>query len=121
MTKIKTWLTIGLTSLPMLALAQPFLPPSERPKVVGGIRDLGDILGIVTRIIGWFQAIIFIIATIMILYAAYIYITSAGSDDKLKTAKNIILYAAIGIGVALLAYAVQPIVENFLGGVRPAA
>lgn len=118
MTKIKTWLTIGVASLPLLALAQSI--PRDRPVEAIGVRSFEDILGIVTKAIGWFQTIIFIIATIMILYAAFLYVTvGKGGDDNIKKAKDIILYAAIGIGVALLAFAVEPIVQNFLGGVRP--
>ena len=45
------------------------------------------------------------IAVIMLIIGGVRYVVSAGSDEAVKGAKNTILYAIIGIVVALLAYA----------------
>ena len=45
------------------------------------------------------------IAVIMLIVGGIRYVVSAGSDEAVKGAKNTILYAIVGIVVALLAYA----------------
>ncbi len=45
------------------------------------------------------------IAVIMLIVGGVRYVVSAGSDEAVKGAKNTILYAIVGIVVALLAYA----------------
>ncbi len=50
-----------------------------------------------------------IICTLMIIYAAVLMLTAAGAADKVSTARTIILYAAIGLVIGLLA---GPIVKT---------
>lgn len=52
-----------------------------------------------------------LIATIMVIYGGFLYITSAGGDGTEK-AKKILLYAAIGIVIVLISFAV---VNTLLG------
>jgi hypothetical protein len=47
--------------------------------------------------------------------AAFKYLTASGDPEKVKGAGNTLLYAAIAIGVALLARAVPLVVSSFLG------
>jgi hypothetical protein len=49
------------------------------------------------------SAVIGIIAVIMIIYAGFRYVTSAGSEGGVKAAKNAIVYAIIGLVVVALA------------------
>lgn len=58
---------------------------------------------LIDRIISFVFMAGVVIAPIMILIAGFYYITSAGEPAKLQTAKNIILYTAIGLAVILLA------------------
>lgn len=46
------------------------------------------------------------ICVIMIIYGGFRYITSNGDASRVKSAKDIVLYAVIGLIVALLAYAI---------------
>ncbi len=50
-----------------------------------------------------FSIIVGIIAVIMIVLAGFKYITSGGSDDKVKSAKNTIVYAVVGLIIVALA------------------
>lgn len=54
------------------------------------------------------------IAVIMILVGAYIYMTSAGDAEKVKTAHRLILWAVIGLAVLLINWV--GLVNSFLGG-----
>jgi hypothetical protein len=55
------------------------------------------------------------LSVIMIVIAGYHYVTAGDNSEKVSKANKTILYAAIGIGVALLARAIPLIVGNFLG------
>ena len=115
MNRITKWLTITAASLPMLSLAQVRF--GGQFAEAAPVRSIQDILRIMDVFIGRFQALLFTLAVILILYAAFLYITSAGDPTKVKTAQTVLIYAAVGIGVVLLAYAVRPIVEQLLGAV----
>ena len=112
--KLTKWLTIGAASAPLLSYAQ-FLRYGRTG--TGGqaapVQRFEDVLVILDRFIGWFQAIIFVVAIIFILVAAFKYVS--GGPEKVGDALNYIIYAAVGIGVALLAFAVRPIVQQLLG------
>lgn len=59
--------------------------------------------GIITkfaRIVAWITGIV---AVIMIIGAGFMFITSGGDANKIKEAKNMITYAAVGIAVVVLA------------------
>ena len=44
-----------------------------------------------------------IVAVVMIIFGGFRYITSAGSDEKVKSAKKSLLYAVIGLAIVALA------------------
>jgi energy-converting hydrogenase Eha subunit B len=58
---------------------------------------------LVSIIINIISVIVGVVAVIMIIYAGFRYVTSGGSDDSVKTAKNTILYAIIGLVIVALA------------------
>ncbi len=111
MNKAAKWLTIAAAGLPLLSLAQ-------FPRGGGGeaapVRSIEDVIRVMNTLIGWIQAILFVVAIFLILYAAYLYITSGGDSTKVETARNYLIYAAVGIAVVLLAYAIEPIVRQLL-------
>jgi ABC-type uncharacterized transport system permease subunit len=69
---------------------------------------------ILVNIVQWFYTIIFIVAVLFILLAAFNFITSKGDPTKVTEAKKQLLYAVIGIAVALLSYGVVSLVQNSL-------
>ena len=69
-------------------------------KIVGYINSASYIFGIV--LMG--------LSVIMILFSAFTYITSAGSAEKTLQARQILIFALIGVLVALLAYVLPRLV-----------
>lgn len=69
-------------------------------------------VGVVLTVVKWFYTIIFIVAIAMILLAAFHFVTSKGDAAKTKTAKSELLYAIIGIAVALLSYGIVSFVQS---------
>lgn len=110
--------------VPVIALGVSAVVPALQPTEVfaqvsggvGGGANAAQGEGQPTDIFGTdsvFQTIVnvllFIIgavAVIMLVYGGFRYVTSAGDSSAVTSAKNTILYAVIGIIVAILAYAV---------------
>ena len=65
------------------------------------------------RLITWYT-IFFILTVGFVLWAAFTYLTAAGNEEKVKTAKNRLIYAAVSVVVALIALGFASIVQNFI-------
>lgn len=70
--------------------------PDDQPQLVSTFKTISDLL----------LFIIGAVAVIMIIIGGIRYITSNGDQAQVTGAKNTIMYAVIGIVVALLAYAI---------------
>lgn len=110
---------LGLLIVPMVVLAMPTVTgataASEQIKEgVGKVVTNDSCLftndtcsaGIVTNIINTALVVLGALAVIMLIYGGIRYTISAGDSKQVEAAKNTILYAIIGIVVALLAGAV---------------
>jgi cytochrome bd-type quinol oxidase subunit 2 len=58
---------------------------------------------IISTVLNVFSVLVGIIAVVMIIYAGFKYISSGGKEESVKTAKNTILYAIIGLVIVALA------------------
>lgn len=65
--------------------------------------DVGDLIA---NIISLLLLLIGIVSVIMIIIGGFRYITAQGDSGQLSTAKNTIMYAVVGLVVALAAYAI---------------
>jgi len=106
--KISKYLGISLVIvvqlMPMIALAQ------EPPQIDF---DKDTLLILFDDIKTWFAEAIFILGIAVILYAAFLYMTSSGDDERINKAKKTFIYGIIGIIVAMLAYGIWDAVESF--------
>jgi len=59
--------------------------------------------GFVLKIMNWFLLFLGLLTTGFLVYGGFLYITSAGNDEGIQQAKKLIIYAAVGIFVVLLA------------------
>ena len=88
--------------------------------VMLGLNDIGeigagnDLTTIVKRVINVAMAVLGVVCVIMLIMGGYNYTMSGGDANKVTKAKNTILYAVIGLVIALLALA---IVNFVIGGV----
>ena len=74
-------------------------------KAAGG--DTKDTSGtLITKLINVMLFIIGVLSVIMIVYGGILYVISAGDSGRVSKAKNTIMYAIVGLIVALLAYAI---------------
>jgi cytochrome bd-type quinol oxidase subunit 2 len=70
--------------------------------------------GILTRVANIFATLTGLISVFMVIIGGMRYINSAGDSAKTATAKNTIMYAAIGMGVALSAGGIVRFILNGL-------
>ena len=63
----------------------------------------------------WIFVIIMVIVTLFIIWGAFTIVTAAGATEKVTTGRNYILYALIGLDIAILAKALPSIVKALLG------
>jgi hypothetical protein len=68
--------------------------------------------GMITKIVNVILFLIAAVSVIMLIVGGFRYIISQGSQDKVTSAKNTILYAIVGLIIAILAYAIV----NFVMG-----
>jgi len=78
--------------------------------------ETSDIYTLVDNIINFLFGIAILLTPIIIIYAGFVYITSAGNEEKIKTAQKIIIWALIGFAVVLLAKGIPQLITNFLQG-----
>lgn len=81
------------------------------------ISGVQEVLNFLCTIYGWLFYFLMALVVIFIVLGAYRYLTSAGEAEKVKSAQNTLLYAAIAVAVALLAWGIPHIVANFIGAV----
>ncbi len=92
---------------------------SVQSEACNGPTDIQQVFGTVADILLF---LVGAISVIIIIFAGIMYVTSAGDPGKAKKAKDTILYAVVGLAVAIFAYAIVKFTiaaargENPLGG-----
>ncbi len=75
-----------------------------------------DIPTLINTIAKWLLGIGSTIAVIIVLWAAFLFMTSGGNKERVTMARKTLWYAIIGLTVLLLAKGVTSIIQNFLSG-----
>lgn len=107
-------LVIGSTLAMPSAQALNVPSPAGISTVPTPLTNTTDVQDLVKGAIQWIFWGLIVLSVIMALVSAYKYVTAAGDPDKVSSASKTLLYAAIGVAVALVAAGVPLIVESFL-------
>jgi len=70
---------------------------------------------LVDKVIGLLWRLSIVIVPLMIIVSGFYFVTSVGDPDRIKTAKNIILYTVIGFSIIALASTIIAVLEDVLG------
>ena len=97
-------------------VANPASAGAEAAKGNGTPTELIGSNGVFTRITNTVLYAVGIISVIMLIYGGLRYVVSGGDSKKVTDAKNTIIYAIIGLIVAILSYAIVNFVINAIGG-----
>ena len=115
---MKKILTVGLLALVLavsmggVASAGPATPTTTIPTGITTAQGFIDLLAIATD---WIFVILLIIAVLFILLAGLQFITGGGDPAAVSEARTKLIWAAVGIGVALLARGLPGAVRNIIG------
>lgn len=85
---------VGFLVFPAIGFVQA-VPIEPAPRL--------DPIRVLERIIDVVFTILLIFAALMIVVAAFYFVTASGDAEKVSTARNFVLYAIIGVVVAFLA------------------
>jgi len=64
---------------------------------------------------GWLLGLLLTLAGIFLTVGAFYYLTAAGDENKLKKAKNYIIYTVVAVAVGLLSKLLVTVVKGLLG------
>ncbi|MEA2113204.1 MAG: TrbC/VirB2 family protein [Patescibacteria group bacterium] len=79
-----------------------------------GPGSIDDITKIITRVVNWFQVIVLLLGVMMIAWAGFTWMTAGGEEEKLKEARQRLIWGLVGIGVALFAGAAEGFITDLL-------
>ena len=76
----------------------------------------GDIYTLLQNIASYLITIAIPVVLIMILWGAFLILTSAGDTEKVKKGRQAIIYAIVGLIFVLISTGIPMIIQNLLGG-----
>lgn len=116
---LKTMAVGAITSLMLMAstvtpvFAQGFISPQDNPQAIStATQGQGSFRQLALTIVNFILSFLGLIAVVMIIYGGFLYVSAAGNQEKIESAKKIIMYAIIGIIVILLSFAIVNTVLN---------
>jgi hypothetical protein len=110
----------------LLKSALGFVPPAEAissklptyvkpPKSPGApVTSVTTLFDTISQVVGYAQALFWILAVVMGIYSAFLYLTSSGSPEKVGKATKTLIFAAVACAVAIVAYSIPLIVNQFV-------
>ena len=110
------------SAISVMAMALPGLVSAQlnlqNPGVAGTQTNLpqGSIFSILTLGMQWLLGIVGILAVIAFAISGILYLTAAGDEDRIATAKKAMTYAIIGLVVALIGLILITAIRTLLTG-----
>ncbi len=99
-----------------IALINPTQAPANvghaPANVIGSTQDVQDLF--CTAVLWMFWALL-VTSIIMFLVGGFMYVTAAGNPERVGKANKTLLYAAIGVAVAILARGIPLVIGSFFG------
>ena len=79
-----------------------------------GVSTVDQLIAKIYKVMDVVFAILIIFSVMFILYAGFTYVTAAWDAEKATKANQMIIYAAVGVLVAIFAKAIPAVVANIL-------
>lgn len=100
------FLSISLIALPAVAFGVEALPT--------GPTTIDQFILILNTLANWVFSILLVVAVIFILLAAFKFVTAGGNASEVGSARQMLLYAAIGIIVAVAAKGIVAVAKSLV-------
>ena len=95
-------------------VAQAALTTRANEATKAGVSGATDFFGLALAFINFAIMGIGILGVIMFIYAGFQYLTASGDDAKITKAKNTLLYAVVGVAVAVLGLVAVRTVDYYI-------
>lgn len=120
----KTIIILSILSIGILIVTPVFaeiipIPSDSQSTGLNISNPLGgtsDISALASNIIKFLIILAIPITAILVVYAGYLYIVSAGNEEKVKIAQKALIWAIVGFAVVLIASSIPAIIQEFLTG-----
>ena len=96
-----------------LAAVAASLAPIAAFAAIGTVCDIFNLL---QRVSTTFGAVVSILAILIILYAAFLFLTAGGNEEKVASAKNALIWGLVGIAVGLFSANAVNFINQIIGG-----
>lgn len=104
-----------VAAVSLVALAGFALPVFAQDTPTEPITSFDDIIELIDTVASWLFTIILALAVVMLLYAAFLWLTASGDEDKVSTARKVLIYALIGIAIAFIAKGLVALIQELVG------
>ncbi len=114
----KTLLSLVLFSLLMMmpmGVAMAQLEDSPETLPTSNISSFQDVLDLVDGFVDWLYAFLLVAAAFYLVWGALDYVLGGGDEEKIKSGRNKIKYALIGVAIAVVSKGLLDIVAGLLG------
>ena len=109
--KVVTAVALAVSVLsPLATLAQTGITTTAPISSLSGVQTSLE------SIVNWIIVVFWILTVLFLVWAAILYLTGAGNEEKIKEAKSRVIYAIIAAAIALLSTGLQGIVSSLLRG-----
>lgn len=111
--RVRRGIAGGMALLPLGALAQT----GENPALTGPMQSglpVAPIIDIAGSTMDWILGLLGFIAIIGFVVSGILYLTAAGNDGQIKTAKEAMKWSIVGVIVALMGYVIVQAVDVWL-------
>jgi hypothetical protein len=118
--KIVIAATVWLVLLAPIAYAEGILPPETGTKTTCnssncGNYSLNDFLVLAINVANWILGVVGAVALLFFVYGGFVFILSAGSEEKVKSGKQILLNSIIGLAIVFASYTIIQFSMSLLG------
>ena len=127
----------SLSALILISLITLFVLPAMMPVMAGDedevagdedevnvgqaptiITDASQITTVINNVVNWFFLIVMTVAAIFILVSAWTFLTAGGNPDSITKARQMLIYALVGVVVAVLAKGLPILIQSILESSR---
>lgn len=106
---------LAVLALPVLAVGveppEGYQLPTTPPATTGA-----QLLTLVDTVTNWVFAIFTVLTIIFVLLAAFQFVTAGGDAEKVGEARQKLIWAVVGIIIALASKGLVPVIRNIVGG-----
>lgn len=112
---------IALAIMPAFAFGQSIVDPAGNPfgylnpatgEAVASA-PVSDLPVTIMQLVSWFAWFISLVSVVMGLYSGFLFITARGEAAQLSTARKTLMYAIIGIAVAVFSFSIITVTKMF--------